>query len=247
MRIMDNESIYRLRSTDDNTIDELINSYLWFSKPAGFKDNQDSNIQAYFDNCDILDGALKESYSDEDRKLLIKKLRNIGICCFTDKLLTYSSRKRFPRGMKSICVEYNKNMLEHHFLYSQYALANCFKEVSYYTNPTMFSKDGDYHIVTQEDENGFWSEPVRLLINDPKKMDKLLWMMFTRIDKRFQAQREWRIVLAGRNIPSFDDNILGYKVPIPEDAITAIHTYPNTPQEFIERIKQIEHLSPKLR
>lgn len=46
--------IYRLRPFSENTLDEIINSYLWFSKPIGFKDDQDSNIKAYFDNCDIL-------------------------------------------------------------------------------------------------------------------------------------------------------------------------------------------------
>lgn len=41
-------SIYRVRPANKSTLDELTNSYLWFSKPNGFKgDAKDANIGAF--------------------------------------------------------------------------------------------------------------------------------------------------------------------------------------------------------
>ena len=42
-------NIYRVRPANEYTIDELKNSYLWFSRPKGFKgDIDDANICAFF-------------------------------------------------------------------------------------------------------------------------------------------------------------------------------------------------------
>ncbi len=84
---MSTDSVYRLRPTNNKTIEEITQAYLWFSKPKGFKDcKQDSNIQAFFDNCDILKDALDGYLTKEEIKYLYSHMKHIGICCFTKDL-----------------------------------------------------------------------------------------------------------------------------------------------------------------
>ena len=47
--------IFRVRYCDENTIDELTNSYLWFSCPLNFKgDTKDANIGAFVTDTDAI-------------------------------------------------------------------------------------------------------------------------------------------------------------------------------------------------
>lgn len=43
-----------------------------------------------------------------------------------------------------------------------------------------------------------------------KALDRFMWTLLTRIDKKFKRQKEYRIVLAGRNITQFDNDTLCY-------------------------------------
>ena len=230
--------VYRLRPFSENTLDEIINSYLWFSKPIGFKDDQDSNIKAYFDNCDILRKEFKTRFGRIFIEDMFMKMRHIGICCFTSKRPTYNQRKNFPNGNNSICVEYDKVLLETFFLNNEYALANCFMSVEYFKNPTIFVKDGEYHIITKEDKNGYLSESIKSICYNEKALDRFMWTLFTRIDKKFKRQKESRIILAGRNITQFDDSICGYRVDIPSEAIKNIYIYENTPIDFVDKLNK---------
>ncbi len=42
--------VYRLRPSNDQTLDELKNNYLWFSRPSRYKDVADSNVVAFTEN-----------------------------------------------------------------------------------------------------------------------------------------------------------------------------------------------------
>lgn len=44
-------------------------------------------------------------------------------------------------------------------------------------------------------------------------------MLLTRINSKFTVQKEERIILGGCNILSHDSTLLGYKIPIPQNAI----------------------------
>lgn len=51
--------IFRVRYCDENTIDELTNSYLWFSRPLNFKgDTKDANIGAFVTDTDAIKRGL---------------------------------------------------------------------------------------------------------------------------------------------------------------------------------------------
>lgn len=60
--------------------------------------------------------------------------------------------------------------------------------------------------------------------------------MLTRIDSKFHYQNETRIILGGSHIPSFNSNLLGYKISIPENAITKIHLYKDTSRHFYDKL-----------
>ncbi len=233
---MSNNSIYRLRPITDKTIEEISQSYLWFSKPIGFKDKQDSNIQAFFDNCDILRKEFETRFERIFIEEMFVKMQHIGICCFTNKKPTCKQRKKFPNGSNSICVEYDKKLLEIYFRDKKYALADCFKPVEYLKRPTIFKQDGEYHIITKECKDGYLSESVKSILYNEKSFDRFMWMLLTRIDKKYKKQKELRIILSGRNITQFDDSVCGYRVDIPLEAIKNIYLYENTPDVFIAKL-----------
>lgn len=239
-------SIYRLRPINEKTIEEITQPYLWFSKPMGFRDKQDSNIQSFFDNCDILKDALEAYLTKEGIEYLYSLMKHVGVCCFTQELPSKMQRKFFPNATNTICVEYNRLMLEEFFLKSKYALANCFKTVEYYKNPTVFKKDGEYHIITQDDKSGVRSESVKSIFYNERILDNFFWKLLTRIDNKFKNQKELRIVLAGRNITNIDDQVLGYKVEIKQETINAIYIYPNTEKSFVEKLQRTEEIASKL-
>ena len=173
-------------------------------------------------------------------------MKHVGVCCFTSKRPSNKQRNKFPNKSNTICIEYNKPMLEDFFLKSKYALADCFKTVEYYKNPTVFEKDGEYHIITKNDKSGVQSESVKSIFYNERFLDKFFWKLLTRIDYKFKNQKELRIVLAGRNITNIDEQILGYKVEIKQETINAIYIYPNTEKSFIEKLEQLNDISSKL-
>ena len=69
-----------------------------------------------------------------------------------------------------------------------------------------------------------------------KALDRFMWTLLTRLDKKFISRKESRIILAGRNITQFDDSVCGYRVDIPIEAIKKIYIYKNTPDVFIEKL-----------
>ena len=53
-------SIFRVRPVKKYTLDELVNCYLWFSKPAGFKgDANDANISAFITDTPAIERGFK--------------------------------------------------------------------------------------------------------------------------------------------------------------------------------------------
>lgn len=229
-------SIYRIRPVNDYTIDELNNHYLWFSRRSGFKDHDDANIGAFLDNNEILRKAFERLFTPEGIQELRTKMDCIGICCFTEEKPSYKNKCHYPGGKDCICIEYDREKIESYFL-NKYYLANCFNKVHYFDSPVIFKQDGDYHILTKKDEDGCLYESVRELTRTEKNLDYFIHLLLTRINSEHHFQHEMRIILAGPHIPSFDPNVTGYKIPIPENAISRIHLYKDTSRTFSDKLK----------
>lgn len=240
-------SIFRVREVCDNSYEELKESYLWFSRRCGFKDINDANIGEFFTCNNTILKALKRHMTEDGIQELCTLMDCTGICCFTKELPSLDNKSHFPRNKDSICIEYHKETLENFFSNSHYAMADCFKEIVYADDILKLEQDGDYHILVSQDTDGSFYESVYALTKDEKALDKLMWMALTRISTRFSNQKESRIILGGRNIPSFDKDLKGYQVPIPPSAIKAIHIYPNTSADFIKRLKKTPRLEEKIK
>lgn len=228
-------SVYRIRPCNDLTIDEIQNHYLWFSRRSGFNDPDDANIGAFLDNNEVLRETFERKLTTEGIEFFRNKMECTGICCFTDKKPSSRMKNRFPGGKDCVCIEYDKDKIES-FFQNKYALVNCFCEVLYFNSPIIFELDGKYHILTKKDKEGFLYESVLGLTRTEKDKEKLIKILLTRINSQYHFQNEQRIILGGRNIPSFDSNISGYQVQIPKDAIVNIHKYKDTDEDFINKI-----------
>ena len=230
-------SIYRLRPYNENTISELLDAYLWFSKPSAYKDVEDSNVQLMIEENEILQKAISLVLNEQGLDEFQKMMKHIGICCFTTQIPSIKERKYFPHGKNSICIEYDQEKLSTFFLNTK-SMPNCFKEVVYSNTPVKVENDGDYHILMRKDENGELFESILGMEYDSNRfMDKLLFFLLTRINERFKNQKEMRIIWAGFRIIKSD--ALGYHVNIPKDCIKCVHIYPDSPADFINAVNKL--------
>lgn len=236
---------YRLRPMNDLTIDELDNHYLWFSKRSGFKDKYDANIGAFIEDTPQIERGLLLRYTKEGVNELVRLMDNIGICCFTKKLPSKKTLGLFPNGKKSICVEYNKNIIEEHFL-NRYALAHPFKNVIYDNQPTKIEGDGNYHILTKKFKDGCLYQSVYEIFSDIRKVDKLFELLLTRINAKYSRQKEMRIILGGRILENLDTSLAGYKIEIPKDAISKIYLLNNPSFTYCQELEKISSIKGKL-
>lgn len=210
---------------NERTIDELTTPYLWFSRSSCFNDPNDANMKAFIDNSNIVKDALKRYLNDQGFNEFIQLMNCTGICCFTKELPTKEEKKIFPKGYKSICIEYDKEILEQYFLKSSYAIEDCFKNVIYAEDPLKIIDDGEYHILASEDINGKRYDSLLTLTQNEKEMERLITLLLTRISDNYKDQKEIRIILGGRNIPDFNPSTKGYKVPIPMASIINVFLY----------------------
>lgn len=233
------ECVYRLRPLNDKTIGELQNHYLWFSKRCGFKDVEDANVGAFMCDTPQIQKGFELFLNEKGLAEFIRLMDDAGICCFTKDLPQDNELNNFPNGNKSLCIEYNKAVLEEFFFNEIYAMHNPFKEVEYAEKPTVIKADGDYHIMTKKIPDGAIYESIYTLFKDPKKIDELIWMLLTRLNTKFYKQKELRIIIGGRNLHNVEDQGNGYNVQIPEEAISRVYLYQNPGVDYINQLLNI--------
>jgi len=232
-------SVFRLRPSNEFTIDEFINEYLWFSRPTEYNDTEDANIIAFSDVNENVKKTFNRVFSNYTE--FGEQISLSGICCFTRSLPQLSNWKYFPKGANGVFFEYNKEKIEQYFI-KHYAYGDCFKEVEYLTNQMriLSSTDEGYDVLWQSDKNGSLYKSLRGDIeHDAKTMDKFIFKLLTRINIKYQRQNELRIILGGRNIPDKSPDLKGYKVRIPLDSIVNIYIQPNTPKIFLNKLKEV--------
>lgn len=229
-------TIFRFRPPNDLTLKELMENYLWFSRPLGFNDEKDGNIIAFAKENESIKEAFNRVFGNY--REFGDKMRLSGICCFTELLPKKNDWGHFPNSSGGgIFIEYDTAELQNYFL-CRYGTP--FHEIDYVTDPTTLriSKDG-YDILWEIDEEGIgqWKS-IKSIEADARAMNELIRRLLTRLDIKHQKQRESRLLLV-RNIPSKSPDLKGYEMPIPADLIVKIHVHPKTPNSFMEQLKSI--------
>lgn len=237
---------YRLRPMNDLTIDELVNHFLWFSKRSGFKDKYDANIGAFIEDTPQIKRGLQLRYTEEGVNEIIRQMDNVGICCFTKKIPAKHIIGKFPKGNRSICIEYDKKTLEDYFENSDYALPNPFHDVVYDDQPTKMETDGLYHILWEKSEYGKVYKSINDVFSDIRTVDKLFQLLLTRINSKYGIQREMRIILGGRNLQNKDLSQSGYRVDIPKEAINKVYIINRPDSQFCSKLENIDYLKNKI-
>ncbi len=228
--------IFRLRPANEITIEELKNHYLWFSRPTEYSDIEDSNVLSFINNNESIEQSFKRMFNEYERIADLSKL--IGICCFTKKLPKSHLWRKFPKGHNAIVIEYNKEIIVEHLI-DEIGLGDCFRNVEYLPNPTLFKSYSKYDIIWNQDTNGESYKTLNEIEKDPKLLDELFLKMFTRINEKFSSQNEARIILGGENIPNNDKKIKGYKINIPDKSVLKIYTNSKTPKKFIKTLNEL--------
>lgn len=248
---MDTDYIYRVRPINEFTLDELKNSYLWFSRPCGFSgDFYDSNIRAFVEDTQAIKNGIELVNPKFPFEEWYNGISKIGICCFTRKHPQKSLLKRFPKcyNGSAICLEYNKRELISFFEnHPTHPLHPCFHKVSYARNPTRLEMCGDWSVLW-DIHNGYkeFRPLASILYSHPREFDKFIFKLLTRINSKFKKQHEERIIIGGCNIPDLSPDILGYKIKIPESLINRIYIYPNVSSKFRNELMKIESFKAKI-
>lgn len=230
--------IYRLRPLNQLTISELEEPYLWFSKPTAFKDEDDANVAMFIEKNDIVKKALSQVFSEYQIQELSDKMKHIGICCFTTNIPDRRNKRLFPKGHKCLVVEFEKECLSKYFLNSKFAIANCFHPIVYSDNAIKIEQDGEYHYLYEKGDWGEHYKPIKELLLHPRYVDQFIFFLLTRLKDIFSVQKEERIILSGHNIKEFDNDVKGYKIPIPKECIKRIYFYDeNAP--YLEKVKNL--------
>lgn len=228
--------IFRVRPGNEKTVEEIENHYLWFSRSTEYTDKNDSNVFSFVKSNESIESAFKRVYESYPE---IAKLSSLsGICCFTEELPDIELIRTFPEGKNGLIIEYDKKLLEQHFL-KQYYLGDCFKKIDYLEHPTLFKSLTENDILWEEYEDLQVYKPMTAIISDFKLMDQLFLKMFTRIHWRFANQKELRVILAGSNIPDKSEGIKGYQIQIPKEAIIKIYLHPKIDETILESIKKL--------
>lgn len=233
---MTKSRIYRLRPCNENTLDELTNNYFWFSKPTEFNDSEDANIISFAEENVNIKDVLEKRF--QNLNVIKEFAENVGICCFTKELPCSSSWGNFPRCRNGIALEYDKVCLEKYFVT---VLGDCFKNVDYFENPTIFKSSTPYDILWEEYDDGDKLYKSLASINsDIRDMDKFFLMMLTRINLKYKKQKEQRIIV-NPSLAKTNGEVLskGYKVKYPKDAILRIHYKANISKAYLEKLKKI--------
>ncbi len=244
-------SIFRVRPVKKYTLDELVNCYLWFSKPAGFKgDANDANISAFFTDTPAIKRGFEYACPEFPFDKWYEGLNNTGICCFTRTLPQKAKLKYFPgcTSGKAFCIEYDRQIMETFFeKHRTYPIVPCFRRVQYSKHPTKIESCDDWSILWKVEDDGKLYRTIPDILNShPRDLDELLYRLLTRISSKFKRQREERIILGAGLVRHYDPNILGYRINIPIEAIKKVYVYPNVSYKDKLAISQITDLKDKV-
>lgn len=248
---MDNKSVYRVRPLNHFAIDELSNSYLWFSRPTEFKgDVQDANIGAFITDTEAIKKGILYVCPNFPFDLWLEKMSHTGICCFTKNRPTQSMIKKIPGCSKgeAICVEFDKDgLIEFFRSHNKFPQGDCFHDVIYDENPTKIEQCDEWSILWEVYDGGKLYKTIPGILHEhPREIDKFIFMLLTRINSKFSAQDETRIILGGRNIPSHEKGLKGYRFLIPNSLVTRTWIYGNPENDFIEELQSIPEIKDKI-
>ena len=249
---MDTDYIYRVRPINEFTLDELRNSYLWFSRPEAFKgDVEDANIAAFVENTPAIKNGFLSICHKFPFEEWYEKLGHTGICCFTQEYPTSQDISHFPKCKegKGVCIAYNKNGVEQ-FLreHSIPRITRGFNKVVYDEDPTRIETCDEWSILWEKFEDFKYYRTIKeiFLSSHERDRDEFLYKLFTRINSRFSYQKEERLILGGVFIPSHDADIKGYKIPIPINLIEKILVYPKVPRKWGDELNKIGSIKNKI-
>lgn len=188
-----NSTLYTYCKINDNTIDGILNNYLWFTKPKDFNDPYDcypyheiglseTDIQDYRNSCiDWLKSNNEIVLFDKNpRQYIIKSLdniiNNIGVKCFSEvdnEMLMWGHYADSHRGM---CLEFDCN-LDKTFFSGTQNLENALYKVEYcddipkfdFTQPTKFGNDLEirrsHHAIALKSSKWADEKEIRLVRN----------------------------------------------------------------------------------
>lgn len=242
--------IYRIRPINSNTLDELEHSYLWFSRPCGFKgDVNDANIGAFVEDTEAIRRGITTLCSNFPFDKWYEKMGHIGICCFTSALPSSDELRHFPKCKKGegISIEYNTAAIQDFFTHqSKIPIPPLFHKVIYDEEPTKIETCDEWSILWEKGDGFKKYKTIKNIFMNPRYVDMFVIKLLTRLNTKYHNQKEIRMFLGGCLIPKDAPNVLGYKIYVPVNTINRVIVYPYVDKEWVKILFKIENIKDKI-
>ena len=167
------KKLYKYEVINEEKINMLINSELWFSNPDDFNDP--------FDSCGICfdEGEIKKYLKDTDVSKLINSFKkDVKICCFSEEINSMPMWTHYAGNHEGMCAEYDFSKVSYTNRFSKYLFPIVYQTERY--DITNILKD---------------------LIND--KTEDAAYMLFFMMQIKhisWNYEKEWRIILKDKQI-----------------------------------------------
>lgn len=167
------KKLYKYEVINEEKINMLINSELWFSNPDDFNDP--------FDSCGICfdEGEIKKYLKDIDVSKLINSFKkDVKICCFSEEINSMPMWTHYAGNHEGMCAEYDFSKVSYTNRFSKYLFPIVYQTERY--DITNILKD---------------------LIND--KTEDAAYMLFFMMQIKhisWNYEKEWRIILKDKQI-----------------------------------------------
>lgn len=249
---MEEKYIYRIRPINSNTLDELKHSYLWFSRPCGFKgDVDDANIGAFVEDTETIKKGLLSLNPEFPFDDWYEEMSHIGICCFTTEIPSAAELFHFPKCAKGkgICIEYDKTKMKDFFTsQSKIPLPPIFHKIIYDDEPTKIESCDEWSILWEKYDGFKVYKTIENIFkySHKREIDKFIFKLCTRLKSIYCDQKEERMILGGCLIPNHNPDVVGYQIPIPSDVVNRIMVYSKVSQTWVNKLKMIDDIREKI-
>ncbi len=232
---MANDNIYKYTGVNDKLIDSLENKYLWFSKPNFLNDPFDCNLEL-INSYPIFKKLLEINYSSQE---IIDLTKEFGVCSFSKINDSLHLWALYANSHSGICLVFNQEIINNH--YSRICgEPGVLTECDYRDSPLEL----DGNIEWKKTQNMIIKKPIHSIFRD-NDVDILFKKILLQKNKDiWKNESEKRIIINGRAlkyglIKEEYRSKKGYKMPLPDNALTEIILGYNVSDENKEMIEKL--------
>lgn len=234
--------LYKYYSLTPYNLDALKVGYFYFSKAKCLNDPFDMTFGLVSQN------IINKLYSDDSQKeLASEKMKNYGVCCFSEKWDNNILWAYYANNYSGFVVGYDETLF--HKIMDENLVRVPLQKVNYIEDVECKYGQETFPYYPLFNEKGIEAKADECLMPSPdsiidlKKYDKFFTYLCAVKSKLWQSEREWRLIAANDVINRDHRAIIkeerGYKIPMPHGCVKELFVGFNFDKKYNEDIKEI--------